>query len=86
MFQMFNAFNARSETRSAFASPFVNRWLWMAVDLSIGLQGAVVYVPFLQEAFATVPLSGRGWLACAATASSVLWLRELSKLVVRYRK
>lgn len=86
MFQMFNVFNARSETQSAFANPFVNRWLWMAVGLSIGLQVAVVYVPFLQEAFATVPLSGRDWLVCAAGASSVLWLRELSKLVVRHRK
>jgi Ca2+-transporting ATPase len=42
-----------------------------------------VYVPFLQHAFATVSLSFGDWLRCAAVASSVLWLRELSKIVTR---
>jgi Ca2+-transporting ATPase len=43
----------------------------------------VVYVPFLQRAFSTVSLSLADWLTCAAVASSVLWLRELSKVIVR---
>jgi hypothetical protein len=37
----------------------------------------------LQEAFSTASLSLGDWLLCAAVASSVLWLREVSKLVVR---
>jgi Ca2+-transporting ATPase len=37
----------------------------------------------LQPAFGTVALSFSDWLLCAAVASSVLWLREASKLVVR---
>ena len=41
------------------------------------------YVPFLQQAFSTVSLSVGDWLRCAAVGSSVLWLRELSKLAVR---
>jgi Ca2+-transporting ATPase len=40
-------------------------------------------VPFLQRAFSTVSLSLADWLTCAAVASSVLWLRELSKVIVR---
>jgi Ca2+-transporting ATPase len=40
----------------------------------------VIYVPFLQQAFSTTALSAGDWLLCAAVASSVLWLRELSKL------
>jgi magnesium-transporting ATPase (P-type) len=55
----------------------------LTVAFSLLLQVAVVYVPFLQEAFSTVSLSGRDWLLCAATASSVLWLRELQKIVMR---
>jgi Ca2+-transporting ATPase len=80
-FSVFMVFNARSEKRSAFVDLFSNKWLWGAVLLSLLLQAAVIYIPFLQQAFSTTPLSGRDWLVCAAVASSVLWLRELSKLV-----
>jgi Ca2+-transporting ATPase len=83
MFQLFNVFNARSDTRSAFVGLFSNQWLWGAVLLSLLLQAAVIYTPFLQQAFSTVRLSFVDWLRCAAVASSVLWLRELSKLVTR---
>jgi Ca2+-transporting ATPase len=45
----------------------------------------LIYTPFLQQAFDTVPLSLLDWLFCVAVASSVLWLRELSKLLSRGR-
>ena len=83
LFQIFNVINARSDERSAFAQLFVNAWLWAAIAGSIVLQILVVHVPLLQRAFGTTDLSGRDWLFCAAVASSVLWLRELSKLVTR---
>lgn len=83
MFQLFNVFNARSDERSAFHRLFENRWLWGAVGLSLALHVAVIYVPFLQSAFSTVSLTIADWLQCATVASSVLWLRELSKLVSR---
>jgi hypothetical protein len=70
-------------SRSAFAGLFSNKWLWGAVLLSLVLQVAVIYVPFLQQAFSTASLSFGDWLRCAAVASSVLWLRELSKIVTR---
>ncbi|HET7608306.1 MAG TPA: cation-translocating P-type ATPase C-terminal domain-containing protein, partial [Gammaproteobacteria bacterium] len=80
LLHLLTVFNARSDERSAFAELFSNKWLWCALLLSLALQAAVLYVPFLQHAFSTVALSARDWLACAAVASSVLWLRELSKL------
>ena len=83
LFQMFNVANARSDERSAFVGLFRNKWLWLAVGLSLVLQLAVVYLPFLQQAFSTVSLSATDWLICGAVASSVLWLRELSKVVAR---
>jgi len=83
LFSLFTVFNARSDERSAFAELFSNGWLWGAVALSLLLQAAVVYLPFLQQAFSTVPLGAADWLLCAAVASCVLWLRELSKLLAR---
>jgi len=83
LFSLFTVFNARSDERSAFADLFANGWLWGAVLLSLLLQLAVVYVPFLQQAFSTVSLSAQDWFICTAVASSALWLRELSKLVKR---
>jgi Ca2+-transporting ATPase len=85
-FQLFTVFNSRSTERSAFVGLFSNRWLWGAVVLSLLLQGAVIYLPFMQPAFSTVALSADDWLRCIAVASSVLWLRELSKLLTRLVK
>ncbi len=85
LFQLFNVLNARSDERSAFDGLFRNRWLWAAIGLSLLLHGAVIYLPFLQQAFSTVSLSAGDWLSCFAVASSVLWLRELSKVVARVR-
>jgi Ca2+-transporting ATPase len=83
LFQMFNLMNAHSDTTSAFHAMFANRWLWAAVAVSVLLQMAVVYTPFLQRAFSTVPLTGGDWMRCAAVASLVLWLREIEKAVRR---
>jgi P-type Ca2+ transporter type 2C len=82
LFQLFNALNARSDERSAFHRLFRNSWLRVAIPLSLALQVLVVYAPFLQPAFGTVALSLGDWLVCIAIASSVLWLREASKLFV----
>ena len=82
--QLFNAFNARSGAASAFRGLFANRWLWGAVAVSAALQVAVVHVGMLNRAFGTVPLSAAQWAVCVAMASSVLWGRELVKLL-RYR-
>ncbi len=81
--QLFNCFNARSETISAFHHLFVNPWLWGAIALSALLQVAVVHVSFLNVAFSTVPLSLGQWGVCVAMGSIVLWFGELRKLVLR---
>ena len=86
LFSLFTVFNSRSDERSGFAELFTNAWLWGAVALSLLLQAAVIYVPFLQQAFSTVALEPGDWLVCAAVASSVLWLRELSKYFMRIRR
>ncbi len=83
LFQLFNVFNARSDEESAFRGLFANRWLWAGVALSVVLHVAVIYVPFLQRAFSTGPLTAGDWLRCTSVASSVLWTRELYKMAAR---
>ncbi len=77
--QLFNCFNARSETTSAFRGLFRNRWLWGSVTLAVLLQVAVVQLPAGNIAFGTAPLAADEWLACAALASAVLWYSEARK-------
>jgi Ca2+-transporting ATPase len=83
MFQLFNAFNARCDERSASSRLPPNHWLWGAVALSLALHACVIYLPFLQQAFSTAALTLGDWLTCAAAASSVLWI---SKLVIAVRR
>ena len=83
--QLFNALNARSETRSAFSQLFTNRWLWLAIVVTALLQVAVVHLPVLQDAFGTASLDAAHWLICLALASVVLWAQELAKLIQRAR-
>ncbi len=59
--QVFHAFNARSQRRSAFTSRlFTNGWLWAAVVICLILQVAAVYLPLLQQVLHTVPPTGLG--------------------------
>jgi len=80
-FQLFNVFNARSGYESAFKDLFSNPWIWRAVLLSAVLQAVVLYIPFLQKAFGTWPLSWMDWVICIVVSSSVLWVREISKML-----
>jgi P-type Ca2+ transporter type 2C len=86
LFQIFNVANARSDEESAFNHLFTNQWLWVAVGMSVFLQFLVLYVPFLQRAFGTTALGVGDWAVCVAVASSVLWLREVSKAITRARR
>lgn len=85
-FSVFHVFNAPSDERSAFVGLFTNKWLWGSIVLAITLQAAVIYIPFLQQAFLTVPLTLGDWLRCIGVASSVLWLRELAKVINSLRR
>ncbi len=84
--QLFNVFNSRSDEASAFPTLFTNPFVWGAVALSAALQLLVVYVPFLNRAFGTVPIEATDWALCVAMASAVLWADELWKLLRRGRR
>ncbi|MDH3753312.1 MAG: cation-translocating P-type ATPase C-terminal domain-containing protein, partial [Acidimicrobiia bacterium] len=83
--QLFNAFNTRSDHRSAFRLMTSNPWLLATIAFSLALQILVVHWSVLNEAFSTAPLSREDWLWSAILASSVLWVGELRKLMARTR-
>ncbi|MBI4322597.1 MAG: calcium-translocating P-type ATPase, SERCA-type [Chloroflexi bacterium] len=84
MFEMFNAFNCRSEKHSIFAvGPFRNRWLLLAVVSSILLQMAVLYIPFLQDIFRVTALGPDDWLVLILVSSTALIGGEIGKRVLR---
>ena len=60
--QLFHVFNARSAEPVLFGRRlFENRWVWGAVALTLGLQVAVVYLPWLSRWFRTEPLAAGDW-------------------------
>jgi P-type Ca2+ transporter type 2C len=81
--QLFNCFNSRSESSSAFRGLFRGGLLWAAVGVSLLLQVLVVCVPALNVVFGTEPLSVAEWIECVAMASAVLWVDELRKIFLR---
>jgi Ca2+-transporting ATPase len=85
LFQLVATFSVRSDEVSALASPFANPWLWASIAAALALQAAVLYLPPLQRAFGTVPLSWADWGLCLAVASTVVVARESLKAVFRAR-
>lgn len=84
VFQWFNAWNCRSETKSIFKiNPFSNKYLVGATVLVIILQVLAVYTPFLQKILHTVPIDAHDWLVVIIVASSILIVEESRKFFYR---
>jgi magnesium-transporting ATPase (P-type) len=83
MFQLFDVYNCRSRRRSALSGFFENKWLLGALAFSLGAHVLVIYVPFLQMAFHTVPLSMTDWLIATLASSTLLFGMEAAKIVLR---
>ncbi|MFC1937842.1 cation-translocating P-type ATPase, partial [Chloroflexota bacterium] len=79
-FEWFRAFNARSDEHTIFKlGVFRNRWLLVTITAAILLQLAVVYAPFMQVAFSTVPLSIDKWGIAILAAGSLFVIEEARK-------
>jgi len=84
MFQWFNAWNCRSETKSVFQlGLFSNKWLLFAIAIVLGLQFFVLHNPVMQRIFNTKPISLSEWGLIFAVSSSLFVLEEIRKWVVR---
>jgi Ca2+-transporting ATPase len=82
--QMGNALAIRSEQDSLFKIGLLsNKPLLAAVLVTLGLQLAVVYIPFLQNIFTTQALSLGDLVICLLLSCVVFWAVELEKWLIR---
>lgn len=80
MFQWYNIFNCRSENRSLFSLGFFsNRWLIISCVAVFGLQILLIYAPFMQMIFSTVPLHPSDFLLACSIPAIIIVIDELRK-------
>ncbi len=84
--RLVNAFNCRTLRDSVFGRGRQgNAALRWSIGLTLLLTAAVIYVPFLNAPFGTVPLGTNDLLVVAAVGVSVLVMGEAYKRIVRLR-
>lgn len=83
MCEVFHSFNLRSLRGSLCTMPHQNKYLWGAGLFSLVLTTAVIYIPFLAEAFGFAHISLAEYGVALAMAFSVIPIVELVKLVRR---
>ncbi len=84
--ELVRAYTARSERASLFRlGVFSNKYMQYAVAVSVVLLLAVVYVPFLQPIFRTVPLGTREWSLILPLLLVPSAAAEVTKAVIRAR-
>jgi Ca2+-transporting ATPase len=84
--ELVRAYTARSERASLFRlGVFSNKYMQYAVLLSIVLLLSVVYIPFLQPVFDTVPLGMREWTLVLPLLLVPGVAAEITKAIVRLR-
>jgi Ca2+-transporting ATPase len=82
--QLANVMAIRSERSSTFTIGFCsNLPLLFSVILTVILQLALIYIPFLNTAFSTMPLSPGELLLCASTAVIIFIGVETEKWMIR---
>ena len=85
-FQAFNLLNVRSESGSVFSSQtFTNSSIWIALLAVVILQFLVVNLDVLQALFGTTALSYTQWGLALLVGSSILWVEEAGKAILRSR-
>jgi Ca2+-transporting ATPase len=82
--QNVHAFNVRSNKYSLFQiGVFSNPWLVVSFVVVIFSELAIIYVPFLQPIFKTMPLTAQDWMVVVGLGVMPLIIVEFVKLVNR---
>ena len=85
--ELFRAYTARSERYPLLKlGIFTNKWMQYAVGFSVALLAIVVYVPFLQPIFNTIPLNLEEWVLMLPLILVPSLAAELQKSVTRWLK
>ena len=85
LLQFWNLFNAKcyGVNHSAFSNFWKNK-IFLVIALTI-LVGQILIVQFGSSVFRTVPLSLKDWILIFVETSTVLWVGELNRLMMRFR-
>lgn len=86
MAEIFQSFNMRSRRGSLFTIKQQNKWLWGGAALAFALTTAVIYVPFLSDAFGFTPISSTEYIIALTLAFLIIPAVELVKLLQRKMK
>ncbi|MFH0832735.1 MAG: calcium-translocating P-type ATPase, SERCA-type [Candidatus Aenigmatarchaeota archaeon] len=81
MFQLFFVLSMRSSAPLIKVGILSNKKLLLAIAVSVALQAAIIYMPFLSAAFKTVPLSFIDWLEIIAISASIFVVLEIKKFI-----
>lgn len=77
MFQIFNVFNCRSQ------NGFSNKFLIIAIGLSLVLQLCVIYIPFFQGIFRTTALSLIDWILILLVSVTIIISDRLAERFIK---
>ncbi|HRT82600.1 MAG TPA: cation-translocating P-type ATPase C-terminal domain-containing protein, partial [Oscillospiraceae bacterium] len=86
MAEIFHSFNMRSQRHSVISMGFKgshNKFLYLAALVSLVLTTAVIYIPFLSEAFGFTPINLTEYALAMGLALFVIPLVELVKVLQR---
>ena len=83
MIEIFHSFNMRSRISSLFSLKKQNKWLWGTLAFSLLITAAVIFVPFLRQAFSFRLITAGEYLVALALAISVIPIVEIEKLIRR---
>jgi Ca2+-transporting ATPase len=84
--EMMNAFNALSEDNSLLVmQPWINPWLILAVFSSILCHCIILYIPFLNTVFGTLPLNYDEWILVLGFSVPVIFVDEVLKFFGRIK-
>ena len=83
MIEIFHSFNMRSRVLSLFSLKKQNLWLWGTLAFSLAITAAVIFVPFLNNAFSFKPITLTEYLIALGLAFAVIPIVEIEKAVRR---
>ncbi|OHB42410.1 MAG: hypothetical protein A2Y11_06350 [Planctomycetes bacterium GWC2_39_26] len=82
--QLFHSFNCRNARLSLFkVGIFTNKKLLLATGLSLAMQIAIVYTPYLENVFKVTPLDLKDWITIFGFSSFAFVVMEIIKYFKR---
>jgi Ca2+-transporting ATPase len=81
--EFFKAYIFRSNRGNVLRGMFRNKWLNIAVLWELSLLLCIVYIPFLQKPFGTLPLRAADWALMIALAATIVPVLETAKVILR---